>query len=342
MFNRHELTWGTNYRLYHNKFLDTDVITFSPRARTNQLFSGFIRDDITFIPDRLRFTWGTRIDHNDFTGLEIQPNARLMWTPNPENSIWMAVSRAVRTPSRAENDIRINAMQLSSVPGFPALPFPILAILQGTHTFNSEKLIAYEIGYRHQFSTQASVDIAGFVNDYSQLRDVSFGALSLSTGFPIQFLLPTIANNQASALTYGFELSADWKPIEKWRLQANYSFLHMDISSSPLTKQFDSTSSGANKANPQHQMSFRSNYDINEKLQLNLWLRYTSDITYYNIPGFVTMDTKLAYKPTPNTELFLVGQNLFSKHHQELIADFLPSAPALIPRGIYAGAQWRF
>ena len=343
LLDRHDLTWGANYRLYYSKFQDTAIIELDPRARTNHVYSGFIRDDITLIPEQLVFTLGTRLDHNDFTGLEVQPNARLMWTPDNENSIWMAVSRAVRTPSRAENDIHINALQLREIPGVPLqLPFPILVAFQGSHHFDSEKLIAYELGYRHQFTPQASVDIAGFVNDYSQLRDASFGALSFSTGLPKQIVLPTIVNNQASALTYGFEISTDWKPIDKWRLQGNYSFLEMQINSNPLTKQLDATSSGADKANPQHQVSIRSNYDISDKLETNLWLRYISHLAYFDIPGYVTMDAKLTYKPARNIELFIVGQNLFSQHHQERVADLIPSMPVLVPRGVYAGVQWRF
>ncbi|WP_348225654.1 TonB-dependent receptor [Nitrosomonas sp. Is79A3] len=343
LFDRHDLTWGTNYRLYRNKVFDTDIVTFSPRQQSNQLFSAFIRDDISLVPDRLRFTLGTRLDHNDFTGLEIQPNARLMWTPNPENSAWMSVSRAVRTPSRSENDAILNLAQLHALPGssFP-LPIPILATLQGSSSFNSEKLLAYEIGYRHQFSPQASIDMTGFINDYSQLRDLSFGALSLSTGLPRQLILPALLNNQASALTYGFEVSTDWRPVDKWRLQSSYSFLDMHISSNELLKKLDPTNGGAAKVNPQHQLSLRSNYDFSEKLQLNLWLRYTSAISFYSIPSYVTMDAKLAYKPIRNVELFLVGQNLFSQNHRELVSDGVPFMPAFIPRGIYAGAEWRF
>ncbi|GJL76259.1 TonB-dependent siderophore receptor [Nitrosomonas sp.] len=341
LFDRHDLTWGTNYRLYYNKFLDTEITAFNPRARTDHMFSGFIRDDITLIPGHLLFTLGTRLDHNDYTGLEVQPNARLMWTPNARNSVWMSVSRAVRIPSRA-NDIRIKIAQLRDLPGLPALPLPILAVLEGSENFNSEKLIAYELGYRHQFSSQVSIDIAGFVNDYSELRDFSLGALSLTTGLPSHLLLPASANNKASALTYGFEISMDWKPLDQWRLQGNYSYLDLDISSNELFKQLDPSTGGASKVNPQHQLSVRSNYDISNKLQLNLWLRYTSKIAFYDIPDYVTMDAKLAFKPVKDIELFLVGQNLFSGNHRELVSDFMPSAPALIPRGIYVGAQWRF
>jgi iron complex outermembrane receptor protein len=342
LWDRHDITWGSNYRLYHTKILDSDIAFYTPQTRTNQLFSGFIRDDITLIPDRLFFTLGTRLDRNDFTGLEIQPNARLMWTPNTEQSIWMAVSRAVRTPSRAENDIHLKTSQVTNIPALANLPYPVFAVLEGNHRFQSEKLMAYEVGYRQQLSPQASVDISGFANDYSQLRDLSFGALSFSTGLPSQFLLPMIVNNQASALTYGVEVSGDWRPLDNWRIQGNYSFLDMQVSSSPLAKRVDPGTGAAEKLNPQHQFSLRSNYDLSEKMEINLWLRYTSEISYYRIPGYVTMDARLTYRPAKNVELFVVGQNLFSQHHREFVADIVPAAAAFISRGVYGGVQWRF
>lgn len=342
LFNQHDVIWGANYRLYHNKVFETLLTSATPRERTHHQFSGFIRDDIALIPDRLLFSLGTRLDHNEFSGLEVQPNARLMWTPNTQNSIWLSISRAVRIPSRGENDITYNAGQIQSVPGIPTLPIPISIVMNGANNFGSEKLLAYELGFRHQFSSRASIDISGFVNDYSHLRDLSFGALSFSTGLPRELILPLLVNNRATALTYGVEVSTDWKPTNRWRLQGNYSFLDINITSNELLKTFDPTTGGAAKTNPQHQVSLRSNYDISDRLQLNLWLRYTSAIGFYNIPGYVTMDTKLAFKPVKDVELFLVGQNLFSEYHREFVSDTIPWVPAAIARGIYAGARWQF
>ena len=343
LFDRHDLIWGANYRLYHNKVFDTELFSFSPRQQTNHLASLFVRDEITLIPERLRFTLGARLDHNDFTGLEIQPNARLMWTPNEQNSVWVSVSRAVRTPSRSENDVSLRARTLSAIPGSSTtLPFPVLVQIMGSSSFNSEKLMAYELGYRHQFSPQASVDIAVFYNDYSQLRDLSSGFPSFNSSFPPHLVLPVSFTNQASGHTHGIEVSADWRPIDRWRLQGNYSYLDMHIHSNPAFKKLDPTTGGADKASPQHQVSLRSNYDLSERMQFNLWLRYVSGVDFFNIPGYVTMDTRLAFKPTKNVELFLVGQNLLSQNHREIVADFIPSIPTNIPRGVYVGAAWRF
>ncbi|MBS0300392.1 MAG: TonB-dependent receptor [Proteobacteria bacterium] len=341
--DRHKITWGANYRLYHNKVSDTSLSTLSPREQTNHLGATFIRDEITLIPDRLMFTVGSRFEHNDFSGWEIQPSARLMWTPNPENSLWMAVSRAVRTPSRAENDGTINITpQVQNALGSSLSKLPITALLHGSHNYNSEKLIAYELGYRHQFTPHASIDLAGFVNDYSQMLDLSVGTLSFNPLLPGQLLLPLTINNQGSAFTYGFETSVDWKPRDNWRLQSSYSFIHIDFFSNNALTKSDPSGGGAEKTAPQHQLSVRSNYDFSEKLQLNLWLRYSSNIGFYSIPAYVTMDARLSYKPTKNVELFIVGQNLFSQYHREFVSEFTPIVPTSIPRGVYAGAQWRF
>lgn len=343
LFSRHDLIWGANYRLYANKVFDTELLSMLPRQQTNHLASVYVRDEIMLIPEHLRLTLGVRLDHNDFTGLEIQPNSRIMWTPDSKNSIWAAISRAVRTPSRAENDILLSTRTFDAIPGTSALlPLPLLAQLVGSSQFNAEKLLAYELGYRHQFSPQASLDIATFFNDYSKLRDLSFGSLAFQSSFPPHLLLPLGLNNNAKGQTYGVEVSADWRPVERWRLQANYSFLHMHIDSSSPFRQIDPTTGSADKVSPQHQVSFRSNFDLSEKMQFNLWLRYVSSVDLYRIPGYVTMDTKVMYTPIKNLELFIVGQNLFSQNHMEFVSDFIPSLATTIPRGVYAGAQWRF
>jgi iron complex outermembrane receptor protein len=116
----------------------------------------------------------------------------------------------------------------------------------------------------------------------------------------------------------------------------------MQIHSESPFRSLDPTTGSADKITPQHNMSFRSHYDLSEKLQFNLWMRYVSNISFYNIPDYVTMDAKLIFKPTKNVELFLVGQNLFQEKHKEFVSDFIPSLPTYIPQGIYAGAQWRF
>ena len=342
ILERHDVIWGVNYRLYNNNVRDTELTSFIPRQGTNHIFSAFVRDEIMLLPDQLRLTLGVRLGHNDFTGLEVQPDARLMWTLDQKNSVWLSVARAVRTPSRGENDAFINFGSAQSLPGLQNSSLPIMMAVQGSSNYGSEKLIAYELGYRHQFTTQASINVAGFFNDYSQLRDFNFGTIRPGIGIQQHLVLPIFFNNQASAHSYGGEVSVDWRVHERWRLQGNYSYLNISVNSSAEFSQIDATTGGAHKANPHHQISFRSNYDLSEKVELNLWLRYVSSLPFYNIRDYVTMDAKLAWKPVHNIEFFLVGQNLFSQNHRESQSDFIPSLPTRIPRGIYVGATLRF
>ena len=155
-------------------------------------------------------------------------------------------------------------------------------------------------------------------------------------------LQPIFFNNNASAHSYGGEVSVNWRLHERWRLQGNYSYQEINVNSNVDFINIDATTGGADRANPQHQVSFRSNYDLSDKVELNLWLRYVGSLPFYNIKEYVTMDAKLGWKPARNVEVFLVGQNLFSKNHRESRSDYIPSLPTRIPRGIYAGATWRF
>ena len=120
------------------------LVTYpSTKSDLAHTIGGFIRDEIMLLPDQLWLTLGVRLSHNDFTGVEVQPNARLMWTPNAQNSVWASVSRAVRTPSRAENDLKLNVRTLDTIPGSSTtLPFPVLAQFFGSSNFKAEKLIA--------------------------------------------------------------------------------------------------------------------------------------------------------------------------------------------------------
>ena len=101
-----------------------------------QVFSAFVQDRIELIEDRLHLTLGSKFEHNDYTGMEFQPSGRLAWNVAQGQMLWAAISRAVRTPSRIDRRLY--------VPGNP--PYAIV----GGPDFESEKLLAYELGYRLQ------------------------------------------------------------------------------------------------------------------------------------------------------------------------------------------------
>ena len=95
---RHDVVWGLGYRLVHDNVTGAVPISFDPPSRTTNLVTGFLQDDIALRPDRWILTLGAKLEHNDFSGFELQPNARLLWRPAESHTLWSAVSRAVRSP----------------------------------------------------------------------------------------------------------------------------------------------------------------------------------------------------------------------------------------------------
>ena len=47
------------------------VFWFPPGDQLN-LFSGFVQDDVTLVPERLKLTLGTKIEHTQFAGTELE------------------------------------------------------------------------------------------------------------------------------------------------------------------------------------------------------------------------------------------------------------------------------
>src|SRR3989442_11260408 len=226
-----QFVWGLGYR----SIRDRNDPSFSVSLRPNQLtlnhFSAFIQDEISLVDNRLRLTFGSKLEHNDFTGFEVQPNARLLWTLTPNQSVWTAVSRAVRTPALTEEGLRLNSAVIPPLtPGVNPTPFPAVITVFGSHQFQSEDLLAYEVGYRVQATSTFSTDIATFYNKYSILRTAEPRSPFLEgSPAPTDLVIPFVASNKMSGGTYGVEIFADWRVAPKWRLVGSYSYLQMDI-----------------------------------------------------------------------------------------------------------------
>ncbi len=229
--SKQELTWGLGFRYTHDVLENSRTISFDPAGTSDVLLSAFIQDEITLVDDLFRLTLGSKFEHNDFTGYEVQPSGRLLFTPHKHHTFWTAVSQAVRTPSQADRDVRISS---SIVPSeYLSLPPGDLAeiTISGNKEFESEKLTAYEIGYRTRVHEKLAFDLTAFLNDYSRLRTIPLAGGTFSfTGDPaLPYRFDYKDGNTMAGNTHGFELVADANPLEWWRLQLAYTFLRMDL-----------------------------------------------------------------------------------------------------------------
>jgi iron complex outermembrane receptor protein len=331
----HDLVWGLGYRVSKDQIDATAHVLFTDPKKTFSLYSAFIQDEIMLVPKRWRLTLGSRFEHNDFTGFEVQPNIRLLWTPSQQDSVWAAASRAVRTPSRGERA----STAFVAPPNPPFVPLPLAAV--GNPNMASEKLSALDMGWRRQWSPTLNTEVAAFYYRYADLRGIlPPGSPLFSGGFPY---LPLDLTNAIGADSYGLELAVDWQPLSNWRLQANTSLFHIRARNALP----GATGSEFLGATPNHQVSVRSSLDISPQWQWDVWLRHVAKLdgsgtSFDAVPAYTNLDMRLAWKPQPKLEISLVGQNLFDHTHPEIVSTNIYSTPVQIKRGVYLKADWKF
>lgn len=336
----HDLMWGANYRFIHSATVGSSAIAFTPNSLGYHNGGVFLQDDITLIDDTLRLTLGSKLEESHFGHTQVQPNARLLWTPNDKHSIWASVSRAARTPSRGESQSRI------ALGGVPAgLPFPFnnvqaQVLAMPNPDLKAEKIFAAEIGYRTQWTNQFSTDLAAFSNHYTDLILFRRGAVDASA-FPVMLTQPMIwYNNPHEVDTRGIELTADWQALNWMRFIGNYSYLKMEVP-------YDPDNSDIAGLSPRHHGSLRWQMDLTEQFQFDLTMRRVGRLSAVNqtIPAYTTFDARLAYQPYSGIELSFVAQNLLSPRHaeyREVSAPSLSDLAAQVPRSLYGKISVNF
>jgi iron complex outermembrane receptor protein len=302
---RNNFVWGLGYRFTHEVDQNAPALAFLPPTLDQNLFSLFVQDEIKLL-ENLSFTLGTKVEHNDYTGFEEEPSGRIQWNVTPKQMLWAAVSRAVRMPSRVDDDERLPiSPPLSGVFG-PNL-------LTGNSNFVSETLIAFEAGYRAQLHERISTSISTFYNLYNDIRSANTS--------PTPFGLPVIYENNLKGETYGFELTADYQVLDWWRLHGGYDLLKENIYVKP--GQTDINNAHNEIADPQQQFSIRSSMDLPKNVDLDTALRWVDTLTINNgatlgtVPSYFELEARLAWRPIKRLELSVVGQNLLHDHHPE-------------------------
>ena len=337
-FTRQELSWGASIDISHGfEPMVTQGLYFIPQSRTDQLYTGFIQDEIALKPNKVQLILGSKVLKTNYTGLLAEPTARLLYTPTATQSLWAAFTRAVRTPADVERDF-----YLSSYLGTAPNGLPFFARFNANPNFTSEDLNGYELGYRRMVKKTLYVDIASFFNQYSNLFSEELtGGPAIEDMPPPQHVIVTAQfGNSYKATTEGGEIVAEWQPTKFWRLNGSYSFLEMHIKianpnainvGSPLTTQGSS---------PQHQVLVQSNLDLPKSVTADFQIRYVSSLPGLMIPSYTTGDVSLGWHVNKQVLLSATGQNLFQPWHYEYSYD--PRGPVGIMRAFFGRVTWRW
>jgi iron complex outermembrane recepter protein len=327
-----QFTWGVGARISIGRVPEVvPTYTFNPFRRTDQLYSGFVQDEIPLMGDRLKLTVGTKILHSAFAGFDFEPSARLLYAPSETTSFWGAATRAVRTPSDIEEDLTNITLRSSNPLAFN--------VTTGDTQFKSEVLIGYEAGYRHLFSKQVSVDVAVFRNYYSHLSSLEAGVPYLDDSGPYPHtVFPFVNGNGVNDTTSGFELIANWKPTAWWRLQPSYAYLDMDLAT--IAGSTDTvTVNSLEGSSPRHEVMIQSYLDLPHRFEFSQIYRYVSNLPAQLVGAYQTIDARIAWHPNRHLEFSLTGQNLLQPHHPEFGGD--PGPPVGIRRTFFAALTWR-
>ncbi|MEO5958487.1 MAG: TonB-dependent receptor [Opitutaceae bacterium] len=311
----HDLVWGLGFRLVADDVVNTPANAFLPPQVSRTTFNAFVQDEVALRKDRLYLTVGTKVEHNDYTGFEIQPSVRLAWMPAMQQTIWGAVSRAVRTPSRIDRDLFS-----------PATPPYRIA---GGEKVVSEKLIAYEAGYRVQFEPNVALSLATFLNHYDDLR--SLEPLNPPLAFPVE------ASSGLRGRSAGAELAVEWRAMPTWRLRAGWTELR--VHSERQSGTVDRGTGGSIARDPNHQLTLRSRLDLSANWECDADLRYVAAIRNQAVPGYTECDLRLGWRPAQSWEISILGRNLLHSRHAEFNT---PGFRRELQRGIYGKATWGF
>ncbi|MCI5050559.1 MAG: TonB-dependent receptor [Rickettsiales bacterium] len=324
-----DFVWGLGYRYIEDDTNGSFYIRYVPESDSRHLFSAFAQDKIALIRNELYLTLGTKFEHNQFTGAEFQPSGRLSWLIDDSQTLWASVARAVRTPSRAAQDLVNPVANLGGT---------ALVVRRGSKN-DSEEMIAYELGYRIQPADQLAFDFAAFYNDYDKLISGAPGAARLVTNGGITYLeIPQILANGAEAESYGIEVAANWTPYRWWKLRANYSYMELDFSNNAGSLLL------TDGKTPSHQAYLSSSIDLPYDIEFDQSLLYVDELdpnATLDIADYLRLDLRLGWQPVEGLDISLVGQNLLDPYHPEFSA-FLYNPVAQIGRSVYGKVTWQY
>jgi iron complex outermembrane recepter protein len=328
-----DLTWGLGVRRIEESLKGGFTMSMANEEADFMLYSGFVQDEIKLKED-LRLTLGTKIEHNDNTGIEVQPSLRLQWRATPTDNFWAALSRAVHTPAVGTTSVNAHVANVPSPMG------PLVLNVRGNPDVRSETVLSREIGYRGQFGSDVSLDASAFYNTYDHIYSREFG----QPEFGRFATLPSTFANLMYGKTYGFELSGNWQVARDWRLLGSYSWLKMDLRGRPGSAGL--VVFGPEGSSPQHMVQLHSLHNLAHNLELDANLYYTSALNFADklppvrVDPYTQLDLRLGWRPSRDLEISLTGRNLLKRRHQEYFADDIMSYQ--VPRSVLAQIRWTY
>jgi iron complex outermembrane receptor protein len=286
----HQIVWGGGKRVNSYHVTNSGPLQFLPSHRSLDLGNVFVQDTIA-LGRTLNLTAGVKVEDNPYSDWEALPDLRLSWVPTEATMLWLAASRAIRAPTPFDADV-------AEFVG-PQL------FLQGNPDFKSERLWAYEVGYRGRPVRALSLCVSAFYDEYDQLRTVEPGPA----------VLPLLWDNRMRGDTYGVEAWADIQIRPWWRVSPSLRTLHKRL-------RFESDASGLVGLglagnDPTHQASLKSAIDFGRGFTFDAYFRHVGALPEPQQKEYSELSARLAWRVTKSLEVSVSGFNLLHDKHTE-------------------------
>ena len=306
--SRNDVVWGLSYRAGANRFSGNSLVTLHPLERTDSLYGAFMQDEIT-LTQTLSLTLGSKFEHNDYTGFEIEPSAQLVWEPTARHTVWASAAKAIRQPSNIDSGLQT----ISAVQPLGGGLYGLVTV-SGNPNTRVEQLRDYETGYRAQISRRMSVDLTGFLSFYKNLQTTEPQApyFNPTGGY---LAIPLIFDYKAHAVSYGAEAFATWNVTDRWKIGPGLSMLNISVTRDVSSQ--DSTIEQIPGWAPRRSYQVRSFINLRRNFEWDQTVGYTGPLASGNIPRYVRLDTRFGWRWGESCDFSVTGQNLLAPRHAE-------------------------
>ena len=335
---KNEMVTGFGIRHYDDNLENSERFEFLPSEDHRWLLSAFVQNEYKAIPDQLHLTMGAKVEHSDYVDFEFQPNLRVLYMPEENQTIWASIARAARTPSRGERSAWIAGM---IIPPNPLSPLPTKTRLQGNEGYESEDLVAFEFGHRISSGEGLSFDTALFYNRYDNLRSFEPGGVTQVFSPVPHNLFSTLVGNGIRGSTQGAEIALNMQPSEKVRMQGTVSYIDFRLDNKAGSSD-PSSVAVYEGSTPKTQLGLRVMYDVSEDWSLDVAGHHMSSLKHAGVGSYTALDARLAWRPNEKLELSFVGRDLLEYDHVEFPPTFVGGTLKEIPRSYYLRANWNF
>lgn len=331
--SRHDLVWGAGYRFTDDSTAVGQAISLNPRAFQTHLPWVFVQDEVALIRGHVWFTPGINFENAPFTGYNVQPSGRILWSISPSHSLWTSAALVDRTAQRFERSLH----DITAV--FPALDGSLASVdLFGSPSAGDQDTLDFQIGYRAQITNTFTTDLATFYDHYSDLQTTEPGASFFSSTPVPHTVFPLYYANGMHGKGYGSEISISWKPVQPWKLSTGYSFLRLFFQLNPGSQSPNSLLTAGD--NPQHQFQIRSQLNLPHQAEFDTYIYHTGQLADQFVPANTRLDVRLGWHPREMVDISLTGQNLLDQRHLEFLNN-TGIVSTYNPRRVFAEVIWR-